>query len=80
MSRDGVAKAYSKNIEDDDDVSGFNDLARWGFTYVRDWGAGLDATNKAILYVWAKDKDHAIKIANERRIQILAENMWGIDD
>lgn len=26
--------------------------------------------------VWAKDKDHAVKIVNEHRSQILANNIW----
>lgn len=29
-------------------------------------------------YVFAKDEKHAIKIANEKRVFILAENKWGI--
>jgi hypothetical protein len=29
-------------------------------------------------YVFAKDENHAIKIANEKRVFILAENKWGI--
>lgn len=27
-------------------------------------------------HMFAKDKTHAVKIANERRIQLLAENKW----
>jgi hypothetical protein len=29
-----------------------------------------------IFYVWAKDKQHAAKIANERRTQLIALNRW----
>ena len=29
-------------------------------------------------YMWARDQNHAIKIANERRMQMLAENRWGV--
>ena len=27
-------------------------------------------------YIWAKDKQHAAKIANERRVQLIALNQW----
>jgi len=27
-------------------------------------------------YMWAKDQTHAVKIANERRIQLLAHGIW----
>lgn len=30
------------------------------------------------LNMWAKDKDHAVKIANERRIQMLASGDWAL--
>ena len=29
-----------------------------------------------IFYMWAKDEKHAVKIANERRTQLLATNRW----
>lgn len=29
--------------------------------------------------VWARDEDHAVKIVNERRAQILAADKWGDD-
>lgn len=32
-----------------------------------------------IANMWAKDEQHAIKIANERRVQYIANNTWGID-
>ena len=30
-------------------------------------------------YMWAKDEKHAIKIANEMRIQLIANNQWDAD-
>jgi len=27
-------------------------------------------------YIWAKDEMHAVKIANERRVQLIASNQW----
>lgn len=29
--------------------------------------------------VWAKDPTHAVKIVNERRAQLIAENKWGVN-
>ena len=36
----------------------------------------LDWTGNLLVYCWAKDKEHAIKIANETRAQLLATNQW----
>lgn len=27
-------------------------------------------------HMWARDKEHAVKIANERRVQLIANNQW----
>ena len=32
-----------------------------------------------ILSLFAKDENHAIKIANEKRVQLIAANLWGCD-
>lgn len=29
-----------------------------------------------LFYCYAKDEKHAVKIANERRVQLLASNLW----
>jgi hypothetical protein len=29
-----------------------------------------------VFYMWARDEEHAIKIANERRAMVIATNMW----
>ena len=29
------------------------------------------------MFCWAKDEKHAVKITNEKRIQLIAENRWG---
>ena len=34
---------------------------------------------RLVLCLFAKDETHAIKIANEKRAQILAANLWGCD-
>ena len=38
---------------------------------------GYDGYGRLRLVVFAKDEQHAAKIANERRTQIIANNMWG---
>lgn len=32
-----------------------------------------------VTYCWAKDEEHAAKIANERRVQVIAANAWETD-
>lgn len=36
--------------------------------------------NEINISCFANDETHAIKIANERRVQIIAMNRWGIDE
>ena len=38
---------------------------------------GFDSDKNLYCSVFAKDEKHAIKIVNEKRIQILASNTWG---
>lgn len=42
------------------------------------WAPYCDGKNVAF-YVWARDDRHAIKIANEQRIQLIANNQWIVD-
>ena len=37
---------------------------------------GFDVNNDIYCSIWAKSKEHAIKIAGEKRAQIIAENKW----
>ena len=32
------------------------------------------------IYVWASDETQAIKIANDKRIQLIAMNKWGVNE
>ena len=34
---------------------------------------------RVIFYMWARDAEHAIKIANERRLMLLANGTWNTD-
>jgi hypothetical protein len=45
-----------------------------------DWTAGVSKkTAHVVFHVWARDAEHAIKIANERRVQLIATNEWTDD-
>jgi len=39
----------------------------------------LSLDESMIFNMWAKDENHAIKIANERRIRLIETNSWGFD-
>lgn len=41
-----------------------------------DLDIGFDIHKDMYLSVFAKDEKHAIKIANEKRVQLIAENRW----
>lgn len=41
-----------------------------------DLDVGFDIHKDMYLSVFAKDEKHAIKIANEKRVQLIAENRW----
>lgn len=30
-----------------------------------------------LFHMWARDRKHAVKIANERRVALIANNLWG---
>ena len=57
-----------QNIEHSDTAFGFDGLAQVSFTYDKQW---------MNFRGFAKDENHAIKIANEKRVQIIAMNKWG---
>ena len=40
-------------------------------------GNNFAVEDEWLFYVWANDKKHAVKIANERRSQLLALGTWG---
>ena len=37
---------------------------------------GFDVNKNMYISIFAKDETHAIKIANEKRVQLIAENRW----
>lgn len=39
---------------------------------------GIEMRGCMVCSVWAKDLIHAVKIVNERRAQLIAENKWGV--
>ena len=40
----------------------------------------FDVIEKMICYVEAEDEKHAVKIANEKRVQLIAEDKWNVND
>lgn len=43
---------------------------------IGDWG--FDIHNKLYMYVLAKDEKHAIKIVNDKRAELIANNEWEV--
>ena len=41
-----------------------------------DIDVGIDVNKNMYISIFAKDETHAIKIANEKRVQLIAENRW----
>jgi hypothetical protein len=41
---------------------------------------GFDINNNLYVSVFAKDRKHAIKIANEKRVQLIAANKWKVSN
>lgn len=71
MHRDGESPdAYRcDSTTGADDGNWRKDKARWV-------SPGSEPESLHGFYVWAKDEQHAIKIANERRAQLIAEGLW----
>ena len=65
MGKDGNAM----EVDGATSVHGFSDDTR----YVN---PAFDIEGNLIAHVWAKDKTHAIKIVNERRVGLIAANKW----
>jgi len=62
-------KGNTSNIKITDNSYGFEENMIYGF----------DVNNHMYLYTYALSPEHAIKIANEKRIQILAKDKWPKD-
>jgi len=41
---------------------------------------GFDHPGNLMWSIFGKDEERAIKVANEKRVQIIANNLWGADD
>ena len=78
---------------DGNSIEGYDDASRCGLrndfsfsprhvpqdTWDSRRGGFLGITNGVLFYVWARDKEHAIKIANEKRIQLIVSGEWTSD-
>ncbi len=63
LRMDKVGKAYGIDVAD----------SSYGF---ENEDPGFDIKGDMFLHVFAKDETHAIKIANEKRAQLIAMNKW----
>lgn len=59
----------TRDLELCDSVYGFSHELGVSYTHNEDW---------MNIYCFADDEKHAVKIANERRTQVIAANIWGI--
>lgn len=41
-----------------------------------EWGTSINSRGRLHSSVWAKDEQHAVKIVNEKRAQMIAMNEW----
>lgn len=76
MAKDGAAEARPISAELVDHYAGKDDFDR---KYRRDDDGVLHATQQIRAYLWARDEQHAVKIVNEKRAQIIAANEWPED-
>jgi len=67
---------YDIGITRDGDVN--TDLSDAGF-YIRERSLEWVMYGMLWLNIWARDIDHAAKIANEKRISLIAQNLWAPD-
>src|SRR5688500_6668033 len=51
---------------------------RWTFTDFSTWDKDKNSPCLC-MNVWAKNKDHAVKIVNEKRAQLLANELWNVE-
>ncbi len=82
MCRDGkVGEIKEKRLDLDIAEETNKERERiWFIDWVWVEGKRLSLANgeeRLCAYFWAKDKQHAVKIANEKRVQIIAMNQWG---
>ena len=51
-------------------------IADSSYGFEENMNHGFDISNNMYLYIYALSPEHAIKIANEKRVQILAKDKW----
>jgi hypothetical protein len=80
MRKDGslVAEGAYRNGVRIGEANRIEYAPRWEYDgRKKDYGRGVTAY--VSFYMWAEDKEHAVKIANERRAQLIATNEWTED-
>ncbi len=70
-------KPYFLRIDKDGNTSDIRiENSSYGFGNEDNNGMGFDINGNLYLHVFGKDEAHAVKIANERRTTLIAENKW----
>lgn len=76
MAKDGTADARPTSAELVDAYAGKDDFDR---DYRRADDGSTQITQRCRVYLWARNEQHAVKIVNERRAQIISANKWPDD-
>ena len=50
------------------------------YTYPYAYGEPIEKKEYMFVSCYAKDENHAIEIANKKRLEILEKNIWGVED
>lgn len=77
MRRDGTVERSHATDNDAYDIEyASNPPDIWRKTKAPAFKGKPDVHDTLMVRAWAKDSDHAVKIANEKRIQMIAEGKW----
>lgn len=74
MGRDGHTKTVK--IEDGENEDGNENAVQYIPYCLWHYGTKSDLM---VFHMWAKDEAHAVKIANEKRVALIANNEWIVD-
>lgn len=74
MDVDGNSEVYQGDALSADPVNKWCPPHTWGGM------SGYQFSERASFQIWARDETHALKIANERRLQAIAEGRWNREE
>ena len=78
MRKDGTVERCAVSDVSGYDLAGF--VRMWRRTQAPAYRGNPDKPDVLHCNVWAKDEQHAVKIVNEHRAQIIASGRWDRDD